>query len=76
MRAFLFMKYKLAFVKEVKEFCHMFYYSDELKELLDRHYPSMYEEKFAQLYNNRWTPLEIFEVMEGKSKIKLRPSRK
>lgn len=73
------MKYKLAFVNEVKQYCrgmHWFYYNNELKDLLDRHYPGMYEEKFEPLYNFRWDAKQIFEVMEGKSKIVKRPPRK
>lgn len=75
MRAFLFMKYTLKFITEVKDTCkrHMHFYNDELKELLDRHgYINMFEEKFAPLYNNRWNANEIFAVMEDRSSIRKR----
>ena len=59
------MKYKLAFVKECKEYQHCFWYKDELKELMFRHgMAELYHSKIAPIYNNRWTPEEIFEALE------------
>ena len=59
------MKYKLAFVKECKEYRHDFWYKDELKELMFRHgMAELYHSKIATVRNNRWNPSEIFEALE------------
>lgn len=59
------MKYKLAFVKECKEYRHAFWYKDELKDLMQRHGMSeLYTTKIAVVYNNRWTSSEIFAALE------------
>jgi hypothetical protein len=59
------MKYKLAFVKECKEYRHDFWYKDELKELMARHgMNELYESKIKPVRNNRWNPNEIFEALE------------
>lgn len=59
------MKYKLAFVKECKEYKHSFWYKDELKELMRRHGMIVeYLSKIEPVKNNRWNPAEIFEALE------------
>lgn len=59
------MKYKLAFVEECKNYRHAFWYKDELADLMKRHGMSeLYESKIKPVYNNRWTPAEVFEALE------------
>ncbi len=60
------MKYTLAFVNECKGYKHDFWYKDELKELMVRHgMEELFELKIHPVYNNRWTPKEIFNALEN-----------
>lgn len=60
------MKYKLAFVNEVKNYRHDFYYIDELKDVFMRHnMMEHWDTKIVPVMFNRWTPGEIFKALEN-----------
>lgn len=63
------MKYKLAFVKDIKEFRENFFYKEELAVLMLHHdMLDLYNEKIRDHRTYRWSPQEIFAVLEGREK--------
>lgn len=63
------MKYKYAFIKAIREFRHDFFYKEELEALmLNCGMENLFNEKIKDHRTYRWTPQEIFAVLEGREK--------
>lgn len=59
------MKYKLAFVNDIKNFPHDFLYKDELKGLMIKH--DMFDDYQKKIYpvdNFRWSSKHVFSCLE------------
>lgn len=59
------MKYKLAFVNELKDYIHTFWYKDELYVLMKKHNMlDEYNKKIRPVNMQRWFPEQVFSCLE------------